>query len=1400
MRTLKRTLNLAFLAILVVGLGLVGGGLHLAHGVQMRRNASTLLDRAHRAEADNRPADAEKALGWYLSLRPDDGPTWAWYAKVVDSHDAGRGQLERNYLVYQQALSRDESGDRALKRRAADLAMELGRHGDARNLLTELHDAAAADTTAAQRAELEDLLGQCERALGRHAEAAEWFARAIEHDSSRVDAYDRLARLRRSEMRQDAAADAAIADMIARNPRSGRAYARRWRYARELAPQADDKDITRALELAPDDREVLLTAAAAMAGEPKRDMAAVRTHLEKGHQLDPRDLDFALGLARLERSEGHLDRAEAVLRRAFDARPTPLVAFELADTMILAGKLDGEDGPGDLIDKLRRAGLGETVVRFLEAEILYQRRSWTDAVAALETARATLGAAPELTLRINLMLADCHGRLGSDEDRLDALRHAAEEKLGSETARLELVRALAQSGRLDQAIETITPLAVAGTDRRWRLDHVRLLVQKAVRQPRDRRDWAEIERQLGQAEKAMGGASEPVVLLRLDVLAAQDRLDEARALLTRSREKEPRNLGYRLALARLTQHQGRPDEALRIIDQAEKDLGPGPRIELARLDYWGQEGGDAARAAVAKLAAARAQVPAADRPAFLDRLGAVAIRLGRPDLAREYGRELASLQPENLSIRLTLFDLAVSASDRDEPTRLIEEIRKIEGEAGINWRFALAALRIDQARRGSTDALEEARRLAADIAERKPKWWVGPALDGEIAELAGSTEHAIASYLRALELGNVQPSFARRLVTLLEQQGRRAEVERVTRVLQDQGAALAEVTLVQALDALRKGDYVTALSLAKQVFPEGSANASDHLNLGKVYEAAGRRDEAGREFRRAVELGRGVPENWLTYVQHLVQTKQLDQARATIEAAGRALPPDRVTLTLARCALLVGDAARADVLIQQAMEGQGKADDLATLRVAAEAGLRLSRHDAARSYLDRIAASPAATPADLAWANRTRAALWLTTNRPADWDRSLKLVDRNLASDPANVEDQSLKAAILALRPARRGEAVAILERLAGMNRLGDDQRFLLAQLHLDQGQGAKYEDEMLGLLKHNDKNPRHLAHFVNHWIGRNQLDQADRWLAELKQADPRGQPALELEARLLDLRKRRPELLALLQARGRDVPDQIGVVAELLSRHGFAKEAEAAYTAFIAREPKQPERVLALAEFLGRQDRAPEAMEILKRAWTTCKPEQVATVALTLYDAPATGDAERKQIEVWLAEVARQRPEAVEFATKLGVLWIRQGRLDEAESLYRRILAANPGHPETLNNLAWLLVMRDQPRPDEALQLIERAVEASGPTPTLIDTRAVALIRAGRFDQAIEQLSTALPRAPRKASLPLHLAWALKAKGQREEARKEFAKAEELGLKIQSLDPYERATVQRLRAELFPR
>ena len=233
------------------------------------------------------------------------------------------------------------------------------------------------------------------------------------------------------------------------------------------------------------------------------------------------------------------------------------------------------------------------------------------------------------------MLFECYGRVGSDEKRLDALRRFAEGDQSPESARIELAQTLARQGKFDQALTTLVPVVVRRPER-W-LDFANILLQRAIHQSKERRNWQEIEQTLKKAEKALPHAVEPVVLMRVDMLAAQDRLDDARSLLSTALSKEPHNLRYRLALARLIQRQGPGRAALQVLNDAEKDLGPSPDIVLTRLDYWGVAGGSEATAEVAKLAATRDHVPESNRRVLLDRLGVATLRLGQPDMRDNTG-------------------------------------------------------------------------------------------------------------------------------------------------------------------------------------------------------------------------------------------------------------------------------------------------------------------------------------------------------------------------------------------------------------------------------------------------------------------------------------------------------------------------------------------------------------------------------------------------------------------------------------------------------------------------------------------------------------------------------------------------------------------------------------------
>jgi Flp pilus assembly protein TadD len=255
--------------------------------------------------------------------------------------------------------------------------------------------------------------------------------------------------------------------------------------------------------------------------------------------------------------------------------------------------------------------------------------------------------------------------------------------------------------------------------------------------------------------------------------------------------------------------------------------------------------------------------------------------------------------------------------------------------------------------------------------------------------------------------------------------------------------------------------------------------------------------------------------------------------------------------------------------------------------------------------------------------------------------------------------------------------------------------------------------------------------------------------------------------------------------------------VADLLNRYRFVKEAEQAYKAYVARAPERAERVLVVARFLALHGRATEAFTILSRAWSTCPPEQVAGAALALYDARSVTETQRLQMEVWVAEALQKRPDDEALAIGLGAIRIRQGRFDEAEALYRRVVASTPDNVEALNNLAWLLAMRDEGKTGEALELIKRAIENQGANPSLVDTRAVVLIRAGRFEPALQDLEYARAIDPKNPSVALHLAWVYGRMGRLDEARKAFQEAEALGYRPEAFDPLERTMVTKLRQEL---
>jgi Tfp pilus assembly protein PilF len=177
---------------------------------------------------------------------------------------------------------------------------------------------------------------------------------------------------------------------------------------------------------------------------------------------------------------------------------------------------------------------------------------------------------------------------------------------------------------------------------------------------------------------------------------------------------------------------------------------------------------------------------------------------------------------------------------------------------------------------------------------------------------------------------------------------------------------------------------------------------------------------------------------------------------------------------------------------------------------------------------------------------------------------------------------------------------------------------------------------------------------------------------------------------------------------------------------------------------------------------------------------------------------AQQQQVERWLTEALKKQPNAAPLLVCMADLRDLQGRYADAVGLYRDVLRTDPDNVVALNNLGYLLALHGN-APADALELLNRAIALVGPTPELVDTRAVIRLKLGQPDKAIQDLETAMA----ETSLPAvsyHLAQAQQLARNTGAAREALQKAKNLGLQADNLHALERPTYQQLHAELGSR
>ena len=590
--------------------------------------------------------------------------------------------------------------------------------------------------------------------------------------------------------------------------------------------------------------------------------------------------------------------------------------------------------------------------------------------------------------------------------------------------------------------------------------------------------------------------------------------------------------------------------------------------------------------------------------------------------------------------------------------------------------------------------------------------------EGRFAQMSGERDEAIAAYRRAAQLDPqaVDPLIEIANLSLSTRDLEAAEAAAAEAVERDPEAAAAHRALGAVhFRRLRSGDdpeaaerAVASLSEAVRLDPEDLRSRSQ---LARLLAALQRGEEAATHLR---EILRRAPDAFSEL------------------------------LLLAQLRLSAGDREQAfDYLLQSLRieprqpEAREMVDDL--LRDRGIPGR--SPDEALAEVVALYEKGSADHPDDQA----LRLSLADGLARLGRLEAAAEAFERILAAEPRS-EIALMGLAMVRRQQRQLEDAEAVLLRLLEENSRSVPARMALGGVFATRCEYARAAEEFQAVvaLPRDSYGSRHRRETLA------RLAQALEHLGEYEEAYDALQEAFRLSGDSVEAFRYRVALVQNRVAAG--LPDEAAVLVEAL----------------IADRPGEPGLLALQARVLNAGGRSDAALGIL-RALVAEYPETGGAVHALVRHHAERGDlpAAERITRGWLEE----RADDPDFRFQLGALLERQGKLEEAEAEFRRVIAAEPDHDLALNYLGYMLADRND-RLEESEELIQRALAEDPYNGSYLDSLGWVQFRQGDLNLAEPNLLRAQQCMPENSVVLDHLGDLYRAKGNSEEAVRFWRKA----------------------------
>ena len=813
---------------------------------------------------------------------------------------------------------------------------------------------------------------------------------------------------------------------------------------------------------------------------------------------------------------------------------------------------------------------------------------------------------------------------------------------------------------------------------------------------------------------------------------------------------------------------------------------------------------------------------------LLSAIGTIYRGMGEREQAERVWQAALKKHPDDLTIRSALFELACEEGNLDKAQATADDIAQLAGPTSPQGRLATAAalvlaVRLERAKQVDAtepggDSFEEtplsqaenerlvtAKNLLIEAENDRPSWAQIQQLFAEIATLQGDIPAAIERLQQALRQGPANPAVIRQLASLLYLSNRLEEALQAIDLVGPDG--LNGMERITAEIDMKIGQFDQAIAVAERSLAgQQRHTAGDLLWFGQLLARAGKIDQAGEVLQQAVELDSKQPAAWMALFSNQLTAGQRRSAEQTLSKGGEALAPPQRQLLLAQGEEILGRIDEAEQCFREAFDAAP--NNPTTARSLAAFLVRRGRLTAAREELRAIIASSGDEPARVRtriWARRTLAEITSQSGSYRDAERAVAYLDENTdAMGKLAADDLALQEAILATRPepANWRRALRILDSISALQPLSTPQRMQKAQLLEQLGRWDESRTELLSIASAPDSPPGLQSLLIEKLIRHQELDSARIWLKTLADRLPDAPIVSVLQARLALAENDRAAAVAATrklmpgESPSSEVAGQLGPLSAFLEELGFSAAADQTFSQFAA---ASADGVVARAGFLGRSQRTDEALDLLEASWDTIPLENLLRTAVTVVGSPdgSVTPQQSQRLADWFAKARRLDPDsprlAMLYADFVGVT----GSPDEVVAMYREVLARTDLSPQqaavAANNLA--VHLAEPETAVEAEKLVAMAMDEMGPHPDVLDTRGIVMLAQGKSREAIEDLREAVlvPTATKY----IHLASALVAEQQPDEARKAFAEAKKIGFTTRQLSSGDRRLVKALETAL---